>query len=194
MVQMRSPVCWAVVGDAQLTGPEIVVRQQRRLSQIKHRLQASRDRQKLYAVKRRISHLEFLAEPRYIRIILNSAKSGIGLHIDWSYHRELIAVFFVPFTSQNLRSGLSIETLAIPVTKSTLMEKLHFIEEPVEIMDCEVKFTEEQTGKKQRTVTVRVPALGGHTMASDWIAVNVLSKTMAENSVSKSMGWSSLSS
>ncbi|GJS72914.1 putative reverse transcriptase domain-containing protein [Tanacetum coccineum] len=54
----RSPVCWAEVGDAQLTGPEIVRETTEKIIQIKHRLQASRDRQKCYADKRR-KPLEF---------------------------------------------------------------------------------------------------------------------------------------
>ncbi|GJT33896.1 reverse transcriptase domain-containing protein [Tanacetum coccineum] len=54
----RSPICWAEVGDAQLTGPEIVRETTEKIIQIKHRLQASRDRQKCYADKRR-KPLEF---------------------------------------------------------------------------------------------------------------------------------------
>ncbi|GKA06389.1 putative reverse transcriptase domain-containing protein [Tanacetum coccineum] len=42
----RSPICWAEVGDAQLTGPKIVRETTEKIIQIKHRLQASRDRQK----------------------------------------------------------------------------------------------------------------------------------------------------
>nr|GEY52744.1 hypothetical protein [Tanacetum cinerariifolium] len=48
----RLPVCWAEVGDAQLTGPEIVRESIEKIIQIKHRLQASHDRQKSYADKR----------------------------------------------------------------------------------------------------------------------------------------------
>ncbi|GKE61608.1 putative reverse transcriptase domain-containing protein [Tanacetum coccineum] len=54
----RSPICWAEVGDTQLTGPEIVRETTEKIIQIKHRLQASRDRQRSYADKRRKS-LEF---------------------------------------------------------------------------------------------------------------------------------------
>ncbi|GKF11809.1 putative reverse transcriptase domain-containing protein, partial [Tanacetum coccineum] len=54
----RSPICWAEVGDAQLTSPEIVRETTKKIIQIKHRLQASRDRQKSYADKRR-KPLEF---------------------------------------------------------------------------------------------------------------------------------------
>ncbi|GJV93183.1 putative reverse transcriptase domain-containing protein [Tanacetum coccineum] len=48
----RSPICWAEVGDAQLTGPEIVHETTEKIIQIKNRLQASRDRQRSYADKR----------------------------------------------------------------------------------------------------------------------------------------------
>ncbi|GJX25782.1 putative reverse transcriptase domain-containing protein [Tanacetum coccineum] len=44
----RSPICWAEVGDAQLTGPEIVRETTEKIIEIKHRLQASRDRQRSY--------------------------------------------------------------------------------------------------------------------------------------------------
>ncbi|GKD20790.1 putative reverse transcriptase domain-containing protein [Tanacetum coccineum] len=49
----RSPVCWAEVGDAQLTGPEIIHETTEKIIQIKKRIQAARDRQKSYADRRR---------------------------------------------------------------------------------------------------------------------------------------------
>nr|GFC81930.1 reverse transcriptase domain-containing protein [Tanacetum cinerariifolium] len=54
----RSPVCWAEVGDAQLTGPEVIQETTEMIVQIKQRLQAARDRQKSYADVRR-KPLEF---------------------------------------------------------------------------------------------------------------------------------------
>ncbi|GJR92695.1 putative reverse transcriptase domain-containing protein [Tanacetum coccineum] len=53
-----SPICWDEVGDAQLTGPEIVRETTEKIIQIKHRLQASRDRKRSYTDKRR-KPLEF---------------------------------------------------------------------------------------------------------------------------------------
>ncbi|GJV47250.1 reverse transcriptase domain-containing protein [Tanacetum coccineum] len=41
----RSPVCWAEVGDVQLTGPEIIHETTKKIVQIRQRLQAARDRQ-----------------------------------------------------------------------------------------------------------------------------------------------------
>ncbi|GJX93615.1 hypothetical protein Tco_0348201 [Tanacetum coccineum] len=49
----RSPVCWAEVGDAQLTGPAIIHETTEKIVQIKSRIQAARDRQKSYANIRR---------------------------------------------------------------------------------------------------------------------------------------------
>ncbi|GJX89207.1 hypothetical protein Tco_0341221 [Tanacetum coccineum] len=56
----RSPVCWVEVGDAQLTGPEIIHETTEKIIQIKKRIQAERDRQKSYA-DRRCKPLEFQA-------------------------------------------------------------------------------------------------------------------------------------
>ncbi|GJS07403.1 reverse transcriptase domain-containing protein [Tanacetum coccineum] len=45
----RSPVCWAKVGDVQLTGPKIIHETTKKIVQIRQRLQAARDRQRSYA-------------------------------------------------------------------------------------------------------------------------------------------------
>ncbi|GJX26513.1 putative reverse transcriptase domain-containing protein, partial [Tanacetum coccineum] len=45
----RSPVCWAEVGEAQLTGPELIQETTEKIVLIKQRMQAAQDRQKSYA-------------------------------------------------------------------------------------------------------------------------------------------------
>ncbi|GJY85121.1 putative reverse transcriptase domain-containing protein [Tanacetum coccineum] len=45
----RSPVCWAKVGEAQLTGPELIQETTEKIVLIKQRMQAAQDRQKSYA-------------------------------------------------------------------------------------------------------------------------------------------------
>ncbi|GJR15687.1 putative reverse transcriptase domain-containing protein [Tanacetum coccineum] len=45
----RSPVCWAEVGDAQLTGLELIHETTEKIVQIKQRIQTARDGQKSYA-------------------------------------------------------------------------------------------------------------------------------------------------
>ncbi|GJS67554.1 putative reverse transcriptase domain-containing protein [Tanacetum coccineum] len=49
----RSPVCWAEVGQVQLTGPDLVRETAEKFIQIKLRMQTARDRQKSYADKKR---------------------------------------------------------------------------------------------------------------------------------------------
>ncbi|GJX61222.1 putative reverse transcriptase domain-containing protein [Tanacetum coccineum] len=44
-----SPVCWAEVGEAQLTGPDLVQETTEKIIQIKQRIQVARDRQRSYA-------------------------------------------------------------------------------------------------------------------------------------------------
>ncbi|GJZ84736.1 putative reverse transcriptase domain-containing protein [Tanacetum coccineum] len=155
----RSPVCWAEVGDAQLTRPEIVRETTEKIIQIKHRLQASRDRQKCYADKRR-KPLEFQVgdkvmlkvspwkgvirfgkrgklNPRYIGPFKILAKVGTV-----AYRLELLEKLsrvHSTFHVSNLKKCLSDEPLAIPLDEIHIDEKLNFIEEPVEIMDREVK-------------------------------------------------------
>ncbi|GJR61638.1 putative reverse transcriptase domain-containing protein [Tanacetum coccineum] len=59
----RSPVCWAEVGDVQLTGPEIIHETTEKIVQIRQRLQAARDQQRSYANVRR-KPLEFEVRDR----------------------------------------------------------------------------------------------------------------------------------
>ncbi|GJU10864.1 putative reverse transcriptase domain-containing protein [Tanacetum coccineum] len=155
----RSPICWAEVGDAQLTGPEIVRETTEKIIQIKHCLQASRNRQKSYADKRR-KPLEFQVgdkvmlkvspwkgvirfgkrgklNPRYIGPFKILAKVGTV-----AYRLELpekLSRFHSTFHVSNLKKCLSNEPLAIPLDEIHIDEKLNFIEEPVKIMDREVK-------------------------------------------------------
>ncbi|GKF08449.1 putative reverse transcriptase domain-containing protein, partial [Tanacetum coccineum] len=51
----RSPVCWAEVGQVQLSGPELVQESTERIIQIKQRIQTARDQQKSYANLKRKS-------------------------------------------------------------------------------------------------------------------------------------------
>ncbi|GJV00534.1 putative reverse transcriptase domain-containing protein [Tanacetum coccineum] len=48
----RSPVCWAEVREAQLTGPKIIHETTEKIFKIRDRMQVARDRQKSYADKR----------------------------------------------------------------------------------------------------------------------------------------------
>ncbi|GJY82947.1 reverse transcriptase domain-containing protein [Tanacetum coccineum] len=70
----RSPVCWAEVGDSQLTGPEIIQETTEKIVQIRQHLQAVRDRQRSYANVRR-KPLEFQVGDRVMLKV--SPRKGI---------------------------------------------------------------------------------------------------------------------
>ncbi|GKD40320.1 putative reverse transcriptase domain-containing protein [Tanacetum coccineum] len=155
----RSPICWAKVRDAQLTGPEIVHETTEKIIQIKKRIQAARDRQKSYTDKRR-KPLEFEVRdkatlkvlpwkgvirfgkrgklnPRYIgsfKILNRVGTLAYRLELPIRLNR-VHSTFHV----SNLKKCFIDEPLAIPLDEIQIDDKLNFIEEPVEIMDREVK-------------------------------------------------------
>ncbi|GKC10334.1 putative reverse transcriptase domain-containing protein, partial [Tanacetum coccineum] len=154
-----SPICWAKFRESQLTGPEFIHETTEKIVQIKSCIQAARDRQKSYADVRR-KPLEFQVgdkvmlkvspwkgvirfgkrgklNPRYIGPFKIIAKVGTV-----AYRLELpeqLSKFHSTFHVLNLKKCMSDEPLVIPLDEIQVNDKLHFIEEPVEIMDPEVK-------------------------------------------------------
>ncbi|GJZ23716.1 putative reverse transcriptase domain-containing protein [Tanacetum coccineum] len=130
----RSPVCWAEVGDAQLTGPELIHETTEKIVQIKQRIQAAHDCQKSYADVRR-KPLEFQVGDRVMLKVL--AKVGTI-----AYRLELpqqLSRVHSTFHVSNLKKCLSDEPLAVLLDEVHIDDKLCFVEELVEIMDREVK-------------------------------------------------------
>nr|GEV60320.1 putative reverse transcriptase domain-containing protein [Tanacetum cinerariifolium] len=147
------------VGDAQLTGPELIRETTEMIVQIKNRLLATRSRQKSYADVRR-KPLEFEAgdrvmlkvspwkgvirfgkrgklSPRYIRPFKILSRIGpVAYKLDLPH--ELHGIHNTFYVS-NLKKYLVDEELVIPLDEVKIDDKLHFIEELVEIMDREVK-------------------------------------------------------
>ncbi|GJW65644.1 putative reverse transcriptase domain-containing protein, partial [Tanacetum coccineum] len=128
--------CWdrnlplAEVGDAQLNGPEIVHETTEKIIQIKKRIQAAQDRQKSYADRRR-KPLEFKVGDKIL------AKVGT-LAYRLKLQEKLSRVHSTFYVS-NLKKCFVDEPLAIPLDEIQIDDKLNFIEEPVKIMDQEVK-------------------------------------------------------
>ncbi|GJU45645.1 hypothetical protein Tco_1202911 [Tanacetum coccineum] len=112
--------------DSQLTSLEIVHETIEKIIQNKSQIQAARDRQKSYADVRRMP-LEFQVGDK-VRTI------AYGLEL-----LEQLSRVHSTFHVSNLKKCLSDETLAIPLDDIQIDDKLHFIEEPVEIIDREVK-------------------------------------------------------
>ncbi|GJX65314.1 putative reverse transcriptase domain-containing protein [Tanacetum coccineum] len=100
----RSPVCWAEVGEAQLTGPELIQETTEKIVLIKQRMQAAQDRQKSYADRKR-KPMEFEVGDRVMLKV--SPWKGVVRHA--------------------ALEGIHVD------------DKLQFVEEPVEIMEREIK-------------------------------------------------------
>ncbi|GJV98588.1 hypothetical protein Tco_1553840 [Tanacetum coccineum] len=128
----RSPVCWAEVGDSQLTGPEIIQETTEKIVQIRQRLQAARDRQRSYANVRR-KPLEFQVGDR---VMLKVSPHKVAYKLELP---EELSSIHNTFHVSNLKKCLSDESLIIPMKELQLDDKLNFVEEPVEIMDHEIK-------------------------------------------------------
>ncbi|GKE34797.1 putative reverse transcriptase domain-containing protein [Tanacetum coccineum] len=127
----RSPVCWAEVGDFQLTGPEIIHETTKNMVQIQQCLQAVRDRQRSYANVRR-KPLEFQVGDRVMLKVVGLVAYTLEL-------LEELSNVHSTFHLDNLKKCLSDESLVIPMKELRLDDKLNFVEELIEIKDHEVK-------------------------------------------------------
>nr|GEW20666.1 reverse transcriptase domain-containing protein [Tanacetum cinerariifolium] len=153
----RSPVWWSEVRDSQLTGLELIHKTIKKIDQIKNQLLTARSHQKSYADVRR-KPMEFEVgdkvmlkvspwkgvihfgkrgklSPRYIgpfEIIERIGPVAYKLELPKKLH-GIHSTFHV----SNLKKCLADKNLVIPLEEVQLDDKLHFIEEPMEIMDRE---------------------------------------------------------
>ncbi|GJV21610.1 putative reverse transcriptase domain-containing protein [Tanacetum coccineum] len=121
----------AKVGEGSLIGPELVLEMTDKLVMINENLKAARDRQKSYADKRR-KPLEFEVGPFEIleRTGLVAYKSRLP--------KELSSVHDT-FHVSNLKKCLADANLHVPLDEIKVDKTLRFVEEPVEIMEREIK-------------------------------------------------------
>nr|GEX47660.1 putative reverse transcriptase domain-containing protein [Tanacetum cinerariifolium]GEY52583.1 putative reverse transcriptase domain-containing protein [Tanacetum cinerariifolium]GEY53193.1 putative reverse transcriptase domain-containing protein [Tanacetum cinerariifolium] len=133
----RSPVCWAEVGDAQLSGPEIVHETTKKIIQIKKCIQAAIDRQKSYTDRRR-KPLKFQVRDKVMLKVLpwkEVIRFGKRGKLNPCYIRPL------KLRDKDLQKSKDLQ----------IDDKLNFIEEPVEITDRELKCL-----KQSRILIVKV--------------------------------------
>nr|GEV59657.1 putative reverse transcriptase domain-containing protein [Tanacetum cinerariifolium] len=123
----RSPIYWAEVGDRQLSGPEIIHETTKKIVQIKSRIQAARDHQKSYADIRR-KPLVFQVEDK---VMLKVSP--------WKGVIQQLSRVRSTFHVSKLKKCMVDEPLAILLDEIQVDDKLNFIEEPIEIMNREVK-------------------------------------------------------
>ncbi|GJV00024.1 putative reverse transcriptase domain-containing protein [Tanacetum coccineum] len=155
----RSPIMWAEVGEGQLIGPELVQETTKKISQIKDRLKAARDRQKSYADKRR-KPLEFSVGD-YVLLKVSPWKGVVRFRKKGKLAPRFVGPFEIiekvgpvayrldlpeelngvhdTFHVSNLKKCLADPTLQVPLDEIRVDAKLNFVEEPVEILEREFK-------------------------------------------------------
>nr|GEX48782.1 reverse transcriptase domain-containing protein [Tanacetum cinerariifolium] len=123
----RSPICWTEVREAQLFGPKLIQETTEKIIQIKQRMQAARDRQKSYAGLKR-KPMEFQIRDR----VMLKVSSWKGV-VRFGKRGKLNPIYVGPFKKCHADKPLAL------LDGLHYDDKLHFVEEPVEIVDREVK-------------------------------------------------------
>ncbi|GKB21931.1 hypothetical protein Tco_0855854 [Tanacetum coccineum] len=119
---------WAEVGEGQLIGPELVQETTEKISQIKDRLKAARDRMVRFGKKGKLA-------PRFVGPFEIIEKVGsVAYRLD--LHEELNGVHDTFYVS-NLKKCLVDPTLKVSLDEIRVDAKLNFVEEPVEILERE---------------------------------------------------------
>ncbi|GJR53109.1 putative reverse transcriptase domain-containing protein [Tanacetum coccineum] len=116
------------IGESSLIGPELVQEMTDKVVLIKEKLKAARDRQKSYADNRR-KPLEFEVGDK---VLLECHLGKVKMPKELS---EVHDTFHV----SNLKKCLADANLHVPLDEIKIDKTLHFVKEPVEVMDREVK-------------------------------------------------------
>ncbi|GJT84062.1 hypothetical protein Tco_1058404 [Tanacetum coccineum] len=155
---LGSPALWAKIGESRLIGPELVQETTDKVVLIKERLKAARDRQKSYAYNRK-KPLEFEVGDQVLlkmpwKGVVRFGKKGklasryvgpfeilerIGLVAYRLRLPQELSSVHDTFHVSNLKKCLADANLHVPLGEVKIDKTLHFVEEPVEIMDREVK-------------------------------------------------------
>ncbi|GJT04985.1 putative reverse transcriptase domain-containing protein [Tanacetum coccineum] len=155
----RSLVCWTEVREAQILGPERIQETIEKIIQIKQRMQAAHDRQKSYA-DLKCNPMEFQVGDKVMlkvspwKGVVHFGKRGklnpryVGSFRVLEKVREVAYKLKLPeelsrvhdtFHVSNLKKCHADEPFVIPLDGLHLDDKLHFVEEPLEIVGQEVK-------------------------------------------------------
>ncbi|GKD55736.1 putative reverse transcriptase domain-containing protein [Tanacetum coccineum] len=127
----RSPIVWAEVRESQLIWPKIVQETTEKIFQIKERLKATKDRQKSYTDNRR-KPLEFSISDQVLLKV--SPWKGIV-----RFGKRELSGIHDTFHVSNLKKCLADIDLHVPLDELKIDDNLCFVEEPLEILNREVK-------------------------------------------------------
>ncbi|GJX02148.1 hypothetical protein Tco_0186061 [Tanacetum coccineum] len=138
----RLSILGAEIRGSSLIGPEFVQETTDKVVVIKEKLQAARDRQKSYADSGRLMRFGEKGKlaPRYVgpfKILERIGPVAYWLRLP----KELIGVHYT-FHVSNLKKCLGNANLHVSLNEIKIDKTLHFVEEPVDIMDREVKCLE----------------------------------------------------
>nr|GEU89237.1 hypothetical protein [Tanacetum cinerariifolium] len=133
----RSPVLWAEIGDSELIRPELVQETTEKVVVIRDRLKAARDCQKSYT------------DNRKRKVSSEICRTFRDPQEDWS-SEELSSVHDT-FHVSNLKKCLADANFHVSLDEIKVDKTLHFVEEPLEIMNREVK-----TLKRRKIPIVKV--------------------------------------
>nr|GEV88763.1 putative reverse transcriptase domain-containing protein [Tanacetum cinerariifolium] len=131
-VFMRHGIPVSIICDRD-PSPEIIQETIENIVQIKQRMQAARDRQKSYVELKR-KPMEFQVGDKVMLKVLPWKE--VVCFGKWG---KLNPRVHNTFHVSNLKKCHADEPLAVPLDGFHFDEKLHFVKEPVEIIDCEVK-------------------------------------------------------
>ncbi|GJS72376.1 putative reverse transcriptase domain-containing protein [Tanacetum coccineum] len=140
----RSPVLWAEIRESSLTGLELVQETTDKVVLVKEKPKAMRDHQKSYVDYRR-KPLEFEVGDR----VLLKVTPWKGV-VRFGKKGKLAPRYVGPFEILK-RIGLVAYSLHVPLDEIKVDKTLRFVEEPVEIMDREIRKL-----KRRKIVLVKV--------------------------------------
>ncbi|GJQ94998.1 putative reverse transcriptase domain-containing protein [Tanacetum coccineum] len=130
----RSSQGFDTIWGAQLTGPELIQETTEKIILIKQRMQAAQDRQKSYADQKR-KPMEFeIGDRVMLKVLAKVGKVAYRLELP----QELSRVHHT-FHVSNMKKCYADEPLVMPLEGIHVDNKLQFVEEPVEIMEREIK-------------------------------------------------------
>ncbi|GJT45902.1 hypothetical protein Tco_0954617 [Tanacetum coccineum] len=155
----KSPVLWAEIGESSLTGPELVLDTTDKVVLTKEKLIAVRDRQKSYVNNRRkllefeVGYRVMLKVSHWKGVIRFGKKGKLALRYVGPFEilerigpvayllrlPEELSGVHTTFHVSNLKKCLADASLHVSLDEIKVDKALRFVEEPVEIMDSEVK-------------------------------------------------------